>query len=131
MTPVGRVITRQVLAARRRLLLGLLEDLPSDERACFARPTERLLAQVPDSRVDPWRTCRTCEHDCAVDRPARSAAQSPPPGREAMAAAAWVLLSVSAGTIAQAVTGIGLVLVCGPVLLSMVERVPQTACDSP
>ena len=48
-----------------------------------------------------------------------------------MAAAAWVLLSVSAGTIAQAVTGIGLVLVCGPVLLSMVERVPQTACDSP
>ena len=36
-----------------------------------------------------------------------------------MAAAAWVLVSVGAGTIAQAVTGIGLVLVCGPVLLGI------------
>jgi uncharacterized protein len=36
-----------------------------------------------------------------------------------MAAAAWVLVSVTAGTLAQAVTGIGLVLVCGPVLLAI------------
>lgn len=36
-----------------------------------------------------------------------------------MAAAAWVLVSVGAGTLAQAVTGIGLVLVCGPVLLAI------------
>jgi uncharacterized protein len=36
-----------------------------------------------------------------------------------MAAAAWVFVSVTAGSIAQAVTGIGLVLICGPVLLAM------------
>jgi uncharacterized protein len=35
-----------------------------------------------------------------------------------MAAAAWVVVSVTAGTVAQAVTGIGLVLICGPVLLA-------------
>jgi hypothetical protein len=35
-----------------------------------------------------------------------------------MAAAALVLVAVSAGTLAQAVTGIGLVLICGPVLLA-------------
>jgi uncharacterized protein len=34
--------------------------------------------------------------------------------------AAWLFFSVSAGTVAQAVTGIGLVLICGPVLLVMV-----------
>lgn len=36
-----------------------------------------------------------------------------------MAAAAWVLVSVTAGACAQALTGIGLVLICGPVLLAM------------
>lgn len=36
-----------------------------------------------------------------------------------MATAAWVVVSVSAGTVAQAVTGIGLVLICGPVLLAV------------
>ena len=36
-----------------------------------------------------------------------------------MAVAAWVLVSVIAGTVAQTVTGIGLVLICGPVLLAM------------
>lgn len=36
-----------------------------------------------------------------------------------MAVAAWVLVSVGAGTLAQAVSGIGLVLICGPVLLAM------------
>ena len=63
LTPAGRVMTDQVLAARRRLLLGLLEDLPRDDRACFARAAERLLAQLPVSRADAWRICRTCEHD--------------------------------------------------------------------
>lgn len=33
--------------------------------------------------------------------------------------AAWVFVAVSAGTLAQAVTGIGLVLICGPALLAM------------
>ena len=130
MTPVGRVITRQVLAARRRLLLGLLEDLPSDERACFARPTERLLAQVPDSRSTPGgRAAPVSMIVPWIGLPGRQ--RSLRRRGVKMAAAAWVLVSVSAGTLAQAVTGIGLVLVCGPVLLSMVERVPQTACDSP
>jgi uncharacterized protein len=36
-----------------------------------------------------------------------------------MTAAAWVIVSVSAGTMAQAVCGIGLVLICGPVLLAV------------
>ena len=45
------------------LLLGLLENLPPDERACFARAAGLLLAQLPVSRVDAWRICRTCEHD--------------------------------------------------------------------
>jgi MarR family transcriptional regulator, negative regulator of the multidrug operon emrRAB len=63
LTPAGRVITGQLLAARRRLLLGLLDDLPPDERACFARAAKRLLAQLPASRADAWRICRTCDHD--------------------------------------------------------------------
>jgi DNA-binding MarR family transcriptional regulator len=63
LTLAGRAMTDQVLAARRWLLLGLLEDLPPDERACFTRTAERLLAQLPVSRADAWRICRTCEHD--------------------------------------------------------------------
>jgi DNA-binding MarR family transcriptional regulator len=63
LTPAGRVMTDQILAARRRLLLGLLENLPPDERACFTRAAERLLARLPASRADAWRICRTCEHD--------------------------------------------------------------------
>ena len=63
LTPAGRAVTDQVLAARRRLLLGLLENLPPDERTCFARAAGLLLAQLPASRVDAWRICRTCEHD--------------------------------------------------------------------
>lgn len=63
LTQAGRAMTDQVLAARRRLLQGLLEDLPPAERACFARVTERLLARLPVSRPDAWRICRTCEHD--------------------------------------------------------------------
>lgn len=63
LTPAGRAMTDQVLAARRRLLLGLLADLPPAERACFTRAAERVLAQLPVSRADAWRICRTCEHD--------------------------------------------------------------------
>jgi hypothetical protein len=63
LTPAGRVMAGQILAARRRLLLEMLADLPLDERACFARVAERLLAQLPASRADAWRICRTCEHD--------------------------------------------------------------------
>lgn len=63
LTPEGRAMTDRVLAARRRLLQALLEDLHPDERACFARAAERLLAQLPASRADAWRICRTCEHD--------------------------------------------------------------------
>jgi MarR family transcriptional regulator, negative regulator of the multidrug operon emrRAB len=63
LTQAGRAMTDQVLAARRRRLLGLLEDLAPDERACFARAAERLLAQLPVNRADAWRICRTCEHD--------------------------------------------------------------------
>src|SRR5437660_12420019 len=35
LTPEGLAMTDQVLAARRRLLMGLLDDLGPDERACF------------------------------------------------------------------------------------------------
>jgi MarR family transcriptional regulator, negative regulator of the multidrug operon emrRAB len=63
LTPAGRAMTDQVLAARRRLLLGLLVDLPPGERACFTRAAELLLAKLPVSRADAWRICRTCEHD--------------------------------------------------------------------
>lgn len=63
LTSAGRIMTDQVLAARRRLLRGLLANLSPDERACFARAAERLLAQLPASRGDAWRICRTCEHD--------------------------------------------------------------------
>lgn len=63
LTPAGQAMTGQILAARRRLLLGLLEGLPPDDRVCFTRAAERLLAQLPGSRADAWRICRTCEHD--------------------------------------------------------------------
>jgi DNA-binding MarR family transcriptional regulator len=63
LTPAGRAATEEVLTARRRLLRGLLEDLPADQRACFAQVAERLLRQLPASRADAWRICRTCEHD--------------------------------------------------------------------
>ena len=67
LTPAGRAMTDQVLAVRRRLLLGLLEDLPPDERACFAQATARLLARLPVSRIDAWRICRQlCSTTCAA-----------------------------------------------------------------
>lgn len=63
LTPLGLAVTDRALAARRRLLQDLLEDLPLDERVCLSRAMEGVLAQLPASRVDAWRICRTCEHD--------------------------------------------------------------------
>jgi MarR family transcriptional regulator, negative regulator of the multidrug operon emrRAB len=63
LTPQGLALTGRVLAARRGRLLDLLADLPADQRACLAQATERLLTQLPSSRTDAWRICRTCEHD--------------------------------------------------------------------
>ena len=55
---------------------------------------------------------------CAAGQLARLAAPFPLADSDAMTAAAWVLVSVSAGTLAQAISGIGLVFICGPVLLA-------------
>jgi MarR family transcriptional regulator, negative regulator of the multidrug operon emrRAB len=63
LTSRGLAMTERVLAARRARLLDLLAGLPAEERACLAGAMERVLAQLPSSRTDAWRICRTCEHD--------------------------------------------------------------------
>jgi DNA-binding MarR family transcriptional regulator len=54
LSKAGPAMTDEVLAARRRLLLGLLEGLPVDERACFTQRSgtgARAVAGQPGRRL--------------------------------------------------------------------------------
>jgi len=63
LTPTGRAAADRALAARRDVLAGLLAAIPEAHLGALVPAVEALLAQLPASRHDAWRICRTCEHD--------------------------------------------------------------------
>jgi DNA-binding MarR family transcriptional regulator len=71
-TAAGARLADDVLAARRSLLDELLHRLPEPDRARFVESLGTVLAGLPQTRLDAWRICRTCEHpvctgaDCPV-----------------------------------------------------------------
>jgi DNA-binding MarR family transcriptional regulator len=91
LTDHGLRRTDDALEARRTVLDGLLAGLPARRRAGFVAGLEDLLAQLPGTRHDAWRICRTCEHEicrgahcpvgAAVDAAETAGTTTRPPSR--------------------------------------------------
>jgi MarR family transcriptional regulator, negative regulator of the multidrug operon emrRAB len=85
MTAAGRRVGREILDARHRALVEVLEVLSPSERRALARVCEKLLGGLTASRDDARRICRLCDPDvcghyddrCPVTRAADRAAQHP------------------------------------------------------
>lgn len=61
LTPDGRTVGLQVLAARERILDEMLAPLSPADRTELTRLHERLLAGLVDAGAQPTRVCRMCE----------------------------------------------------------------------
>jgi DNA-binding MarR family transcriptional regulator len=63
LTDAGLGRTDRALTARRAVLDGLLAGLPAPQQTQLVAALEGLLAQLPVTRGDAWRICRTCAHE--------------------------------------------------------------------
>lgn len=67
LTPAGRRLQDEILAARRRALESALEPLSKARRRALGDALETLLHALPDGRESAWRICRLCEHGVCRD----------------------------------------------------------------
>lgn len=62
LTPSGKDLFREMLAARQAVLEQALEPLPPDARRALADILFRMLEAMPGSRQEAWNMCRLCDH---------------------------------------------------------------------
>lgn len=62
LTPSGKEVFREMLAARQAILEQALEPLPPVARSALADVLVRMLEAMPGSRQEAWHVCRLCDH---------------------------------------------------------------------
>lgn len=63
LSEAGTRQAERALAARRSRLQRLLDALAPEQQSVLTAAIAELLTQLPTTRTDAWRICRTCEHE--------------------------------------------------------------------